>query len=161
MAGLFLGSEICDMAIETEKKGAAFYRVAASQAQTPQVKEFCTRMAEAEAEHEVTFTAMLKPLANYTPPESYPGEYLNYVNALLDRDVMPGEEQGRRLAREAKSEVEAIDFALQFEKSTVLFLYEMKNFVPEADLKVVNDLINEERSHVTQLTQLRKEVCKG
>lgn len=160
MAGLFLGSEICDMAIETEKKGAAFYRVAASQAKTPQVREFCTRMAEAEAEHEVTFTALLKPLANYAPPESYPGEYLNYVNALLERDVMPGEEQGRRLALEAKSEVEAIDFALQFEKSTVLFLYEMKNFVPEQDRKIVDRLLDEERSHITALTQLRKTICR-
>jgi rubrerythrin len=146
------------MAIETEKKGTAFYKAVAAGAKTPQVKDFCLRMAAAEIEHEATFKAMLAPLTAYEPTESYPGEYLNYINALLEHDVMPSEEQGRKLANEAESELEAIDFAIQFEKSTILFLHEMKNFVPEKDRSVIDKLIDEERSHVTGLARLRKTI---
>jgi rubrerythrin len=156
MVDLFLGSEICEMAIETEKKGAAFYAAVAAGAQTPAVRQFCADMAAAEREHETTFSAMLAPLSYFEAPESYPGEYMDYVHALLERDVMPGEEAGRSLAANAQSEVEAVDFAIQFEKSTILFLHEMRNFVPESERLVVDKLIDEERSHVTSLAKLRR-----
>jgi rubrerythrin len=156
MAEIFLGSEICEMAVETEKKGAAFYEAAAAGAKSKAVKEFCLRMAEAEREHERTFKEMLAPLERYSPPESYPGEYLNYVHALLERDVMPAEEQGKRLAGQAKTEKEALDFAIDFEKSTIVFLHEMKNFVPEQQRKIVDRLLDEERSHVISLSEVRK-----
>jgi rubrerythrin len=144
------------MAIETEKKGTAFYESVANTAKSPAVREFAQRMADAEREHEQTFTAMLPRVETYSPPESYPGEYLNYVDTLLDRDVLPGEEEGKRLAAEAESELQAVDFAIQFEKSTIVFLHEMKNFVPEHQKDVVDKLLDEERSHVVELSQFRK-----
>jgi rubrerythrin len=155
MPELFLGSQICEMAIETEKKGAAFYDAVASAAKTREVRDFCLRMAAAEREHEATFKAMLSSLAHYSPAESYPGEYVDYVHALLERDVMPAEEAGKRLAAGAESERDAVDFAIQFEKSTILFLQEMRNFVPQQQRPAVDKLIEEERSHVTGLVQLR------
>ena len=156
MAQLFLGSEICEMAIETERKGEAFYQAAATAAKSPAVSDFCLRMAAAEKEHEATFKAMLALVARYESSDSYSDEYLDYVNALLQHDVMPSAEAGRKLAQEAKSEAEAVDFAMQFEKSTILFLFEMKNFVPEQERDTVEKLIDEERSHLAGLAKLRK-----
>jgi len=156
VSGLFLGSEICEMAVETERKGAAFYEAVARATKSQEVSDFCLRMASAERDHEKTFEAMLAPLERYSPPESYPGEYLDYVHALLERDAMPAEDEGKRLATEAKSVRQAVDFAIQFEKSTILFLHEMKNFVPEHQRGIVDRLIEEERSHVTSLSLLRK-----
>ena len=160
MAKLFRGSEICEMAIETERKGKAFYEAAAAAAQTEAVREVCLRMAAAEGEHEETFKAMLVPIAHYESADSYSDEYLDYVNALLQHDVMPSAEAGRKLAQEAKSEREAVDFAIQFEKGTILFLFEMKNFVPEAEREVVEKLLNEERSHVADLSKVRKTLAR-
>jgi rubrerythrin len=158
MRGKFLGDEICEMAIETEKKGAAFYDAVAHTAASPAVRDFCARMAAAEKEHERVFTAMLSLVHTSAPPEEYAGEYLAYIHALLDRDVLPGAEEGVALAERAQTEREAIDFAIQFEKSTILFLYEMRNFVPEQERSTVDGLLNEERSHVTMLAELRKSV---
>jgi rubrerythrin len=156
MRGQFLGDEICEMAIETERKGAAFYDAVARTATTTAVREFCARMASAEKDHERVFTAMLSLVRGYqAEEESYTGEYLAYVRALLDRDVLPGAEEGVRLAQQAQSEREAIDFAIQFEKSTILFLHEMRNFVPERERGTVGKLLDEERSHVTMLAGLR------
>ena len=156
MSAVFLGKQICEMAIETERKGTAFYEAVAASARSPEVRDFCLRMAEAEREHEKTFSELLPKVESYSPPESYPGEYLSYVNTLLDRDVMPSAEEGKRLAEQAQSEIEAVDFALQFEKSTIVFLHEMRNFVPEHQREVVGKLLDEERSHVVDLTRLRK-----
>jgi rubrerythrin len=156
MAELLLSNEICDMAAEIERKGAAFYNAVAHAAKSPELRAFCLRTAEAERDHEKTFKAMLSSLQNYSPSETYPGEYLDYVHILLDRDVIPGEEEGKRLAADAKSEREAVDFAIQFEKTTILFLYEMRHFVPEARRDTVDELIAEERTHVAALSQLRE-----
>ncbi len=155
MPGQFLADEICEMAIETEKKGAAFYDAVAHTATSSAVRDFCAHMAQAEKEHEQVFTAMLSLVHGYTAVEEYSGEYLSYVHALLDRDVLPGAEEGVRLAQTAESAREAIDFAIQFEKSTILFLHEMRNFVPEKERGTVDRLLAEERSHVTMLTGLR------
>lgn len=155
----FLGSEMCEMAIETERQGAAFYDAVAARAQDTSVAAFAKRMADAEREHEKTFTDMLTRLARYQPTESYAGEYLDYVGALVERDALPGKEAGERLAQQAKGELEAIDFAIQFEKNTIVFLHEMRNFVPENERAVVNALLDEERQHVVDLAATRREVA--
>jgi rubrerythrin len=154
----FFGSEICEMAIETERKGAAFYDAVAAQAKDGAVAAFATRLAEAERDHEKTFTAMLTRVKQYQPTETYSGEYLDYVAALVERDALPGKEAGERLARQAQGELEAVDFALDLEKGTIVFLHEMRKFVPEGERGVVDAVLDQERQHVVDLTATRRQI---
>ena len=55
-------------------------------------------------------------------------------------------------------DVQALDFALGFEKDTILFMYEMRDVVAESQRATVDRLIAEEKSHVQRLTDLKSQL---
>ena len=48
----------------------------------------------------------------------------------------------------------AVDFAMGFEKETLLYFHTIRNVVMEKD--VVDEIINEEKSHIMWLSAFRK-----
>jgi rubrerythrin len=157
--GMFTASEIVQMAVQTEQNGYAFYNAAAQAAQSGRVRELLQGLAQAEQEHEQTFRAMLDVTAESGPPEEYPGQKSAYIQALLDSRVLPDAEAGKAVLAEMTQDVEALDFAIGFEKDTILFMYEMRDMVPERQASTVDRLIAEERSHVRQLTELKSQIA--
>ncbi len=152
----FTGREMIALAIQTEQAGYAFYRKAADKARTERGREFCELMASQEAAHEATFRKMQESVGEFQPPESYVGEWSAYANALLASRVLPNAEVAERLAAGTTTDLEAVDLAIRFEKDTILFMYEMRELVPEGDRKTVEALIAEEKTHVQELTEFRQ-----
>ena len=153
--GLFKVSEIVQMAIEEEHNGVLFYNALEACARNETLKEAAKRLAAQEKGHEKRFAEMRDRLGAYQPAESYPGEYANYMNALMGGKTFPNEEAAVRLAQEAGGDVQAVDTALLFEKNTLLFLGEMRKLVPERDRATVDELIDEEREHLVDLSNIR------
>ncbi|MCS5696835.1 ferritin-like domain-containing protein [Desulfofundulus thermocisternus] len=152
----FRAREIVEFARQIEQKGQQFYRAMAEQAADGRVKEIMLALAAEEEEHEALFTRMLDGLENYNPPETYPGEYEEYVRALLDahvfaRDIKPGE-----IACEAGDPQKALDMAIGFEKDSLLFFYELRQLVPEQERSAVDKLIREEQKHILRLAGQKK-----
>jgi rubrerythrin len=52
-----------------------------------------------------------------------------------------------------KSAKEAVNFAMGFEKETLLYFLEMRNLVKEKE--VVDEVINEEKSHIMWLASFK------
>ncbi len=98
MGGLFRVSEIVDMAIDEEHNGVFFYQALADRAQDEAAKRTASRLAQEERDHEQRFIALKKKLGAYAPPESYPGEYADYVNALVEGRTFPSEEEAAAIA---------------------------------------------------------------
>jgi rubrerythrin len=153
--GLFKVSEIVQMAIDEEHNGFFFYKALADCAENDTVKEAAKRLAEQEKGHEKAFTALRDRLGAYQPAESYPGEYADYVNVLVAGKTFPDEQGAVKLAQQAGGDVAAIDKAILFEKNTLLFLSEMRKLVPEKDRAKVDTLIDEERQHLVDLSNIR------
>ena len=59
------------------------------------------------------------------------------------------------------SQVEALDIGIQAEKDSILFYTEMQNLVKPADHQVILTIINQERDHLNQLSQLKKTILKA
>jgi len=152
----FSGAEMVALAIQTEQSGYAFYRKAAEAARTETVREFCELMASQEAAHEATFRRMQRSVGEFSPPESYVGEWSAYGGALLASRVLPNAEVAAQLAGATTADVEAVDLAIRFEKDTILFMYEMRGHVPDGDAQTVDALIAEEKRHVQMLTEFRQ-----
>ena len=151
--------EILEIAIETERQGAAFYESLAACAQDERVKEECQRLVEFEREHEKTFRHLLgqrdiQRALDSLQPSQLSDEYREYLSALVHSNMLPDEEAARQLADEAESEVEAINVALQMEKNTILFYQELQNLLG-AEVGVLQTILDEERSHVYQLNELK------
>ncbi len=158
MSGIFKGSEIVEVGIRIEKNGLEFYRSLADSSQNERVRESCQYLAAEEKKHVEDFENLLPSLSKYIPPESYPGEYEAYVKTLAEEHVFTDDSVVRDMIRKAPSDKEAIQIAIGFEKDSILFFGEMRKFVPDKDQKVIEELIRQEREHLSKLSELKKTV---
>ena len=153
------GVEILEIAIETERQGAAFYERLATSAQDERVKEECRRLAAFEREHEKTFRYLLgqrdvQRALNSLQPGQLSDKYRQYLSALVDSNMLPDEEAAQQLAEEATSEADAVNIALQMEKNTILFYQELQKLLGQ-EAGVLQTILDEERSHVYELNELK------
>lgn len=154
-AGMFTARDMVEMAIQTEQNGAAFYTAAAARAGSPEAAKLLRWLAGQEQEHEAVFRAMLTSPERHQPAEEYAGQRSGFVQALLEARVLPDKQTGaQRLAAMADDE-EILDFALAFEKDTILFMHEMRDVSSPASGETLDRLIREEKTHVARLLALR------
>lgn len=153
MANLFFASEIVKMNITEEKNGAAYYTSLSNSAKSKALRKEAARIAEQEKMHEKLFTELSERLGEPTVDETYPGEYQQYVDALLNRKIFPDEDSAVKMASE-KSDVDAVNLAIETERNTLLLLEELRKHVPDNELKYVDETINEERQHLIDLNKI-------
>jgi rubrerythrin len=156
MVNIFRGSEIVELGIQIEKNGRDFYNALVGLSRNQRAKETFKYLAREEEKHIATFRKILDSVHKYEPPESYPGEYFAYMNALASGYVFTQEDKGDETAKSTKSDKEAIDLGIGFEKDSILFYEGMKKVVPKYDHKVVDELIAQEQDHLRQLSDLKK-----
>lgn len=155
MGNIFSGSEIIEIGIQIEENGYDFYTVLVDKSKNPKASEIFKFLAGEEEQHTAVFKGMLDSLRGYTPAESYPGEYFAYMNALASEYVFTQKDKGRDIAKKIKSDSEAIDLGIGFEKDSIIFYEGMKKAVPEYDIKIVDKLIEQEQHHLKMLTDLK------
>jgi rubrerythrin len=152
---LFAVAELLDMAVKDEETGIAFYRALAEATTSEHVKEQCLAISRQEEGHAKRFRKMVEEVGQYQSAEEYPGQYEDYVRSLLESRAFPDPGKAAQKAREAASDADALDTAMRLERDTLLFLQEMKNFVPQTHTEYVDEIIGEERGHLTDLTRLK------
>ena len=161
MSILFSGSELLEVALGVENNGAAFYKALAGKTKNKDAKAIYDYLAGEEKKHLNTFQSMLDSVGKYQPPESYPGEYMLYLKSLVDNTVFTDLAAAQQKAEKTSSEIDALDIGMQAEKDSILFYAEMQNFVGRADRKVVNKIIDEEKSHLRRLSELKQVVQRS
>lgn len=155
MGNIFAGSEIVEIGVQIEKNGKDFYETLSNQSKNPKAKEVFQFLAGEEAKHIEIFKNILGEVEKYAPPEAYPGEYFAYMNALAGEHIFTQKDKGIQIARNTKSDKEAVDLGIGFEKESILFYEGMKKVVPDYDHKIVDSLIEQEHKHLLQLTELK------
>ena len=154
-SGIFDVWEAVQIAIEEEHHGLRFYEALTACAQDPALRKAAKRFADEERDHEGACSDMLGTLGLHSEEEAYPGEYIDYVNALIACKTFENEGMAVRLAEEACGDLEAVATAILFEKNTLLFLGELRALVPPKARAVLNEMIEEDRQHLIYLTGLR------
>jgi rubrerythrin len=154
-AGVFSSREIVEMAIQTEQSGYQFYTHAAEKVTSGSFVKLLGWLADQEQEHERIFREMLAEPERHVPPEEYPGQRAEYVQALLDVRVLPDVETGLARLATMKGDEDVIDFAIGFEKDTILFMYVMRDLVAPTGAETVDKLIAQEKGHVAKLLQMK------
>lgn len=162
MAQFFDASDIVGTAIEIERRGRNVYTQAAAAAKNPDVKRFLEFFAGEEARHQGIFEAMAKRVGQAEiPPGSDAGEYMDYVQALLDSHALfCGGAPEKDLANAADAEA-AIELASRFEKDTILYFREMMDLVPPTESATVKSCLEEERGHLRQLRTMLAKLRKA
>lgn len=154
MGNIFSGSEIVEIGIQIEKNGRDFYNALALRSKTEKVREIFEFLAKEEEKHIAVFQGILSEVEQYVPPESYPGEYFTYMNSLAAEYVFTQKDKGAQIAKSILNDKEAIDLGISFEKDSIIFYEGMKKVIPEYDLKIIEELIMQEKNHLKILTDL-------
>ncbi len=152
---LFDIRELIKMAVKDEETGIAFYQALAESTDQPEIKDGIQAIAAEEEHHRDRFKGMLEKAGEWEPVEEYSGQYEDYVNALLENRAFPKPEDAAEEARSVANDAEAIDIAIGLEKDTLLFQQEMRGFISPEYNDFVDEIIDEERKHVKDLTRLK------
>ena len=119
-------------------------------------KDLFKFLADEEEKHIRTFNKILYLIQKYEQPEAYPTEYFAYMNALASEHVFTEKGKGLEIAQNVKSDTEAIDLGIKFEKDSILFYEGMKKVVPKSEHKVIDILISQEQDHLKKLTEIKE-----
>jgi rubrerythrin len=149
---VFTAAEAIEMAMEIEKNGEVFYNEAAAKSADAQVKALFEDLAVQEQGHYRAFQNMLKGAqpAPELPAAEY-DQYQTYVQAALDQALFAGSDKALSLAKQAGDRETALRAAIGFEKDTLLFFYDLRDMVSEADRETVSSIIREEKKHLRRL----------
>ena len=158
MGNIFAGSEIVEIGIQIEKNGKDFYETLAKKSKNQKAKGIFQYLAGEETKHIAVFQKLLDSVHKYEPPESYPGEYFAYMNALASEHIFTQKDKGSQIAKDVTADKEAIDMGMGFERDSIIFYEGMKKVVPDYDIKVIDELITQEQSHLRQLWDLKKDL---
>ena len=155
----FSGSELINIAIGIEGRGITFYDTMARSTKNAVAGEVFKYLADMEREHIKAFQGMLAEADKYQFPETPTGEYTAYLQALVDSAVFTDDLVTSEMATKASSDIEAMELAMGAEKDSILFYYEMKDIMPQRAQPTVNKIIAEEKSHLRQLSELKKKLA--
>jgi rubrerythrin len=158
MVEQFEVDELVKVAVEDEKSGVAYYSRLAQKACDAWLRSTFADLAEQEKHHQQRFERMLADLGGYSPREQYPGEYMAYLRAMTSGRAFPDVHAAQQAAEQCADDLSAVDMALRFERDTLVLMNELRGFVPQRDRAIVDELINEERSHVVVLTAAKEKM---
>jgi rubrerythrin len=156
---LFTAIQALEMALDVEKNGETFYNEAAAKSADPELKALFEDLAVQEQAHYRVFERMLERIRSApTPPTTYPpayyDEYQAYVEVAMENALFAGPDKALALARKAEDRETALRAAMGFEKDTMLFFYDLRDMVSEAEREAISGVIREERKHLRRLVRM-------
>ena len=145
--------EVVEQAVQTEKLGKEFYtQMAEKFHDKAELKKLFELLAAHEIRHGESFLS-LEPQLKDEEPEGW-GEVTLYLRALVDSEFFLGKDKCLPSLEHVKTPVEAIDFALCFERETLLYYYTLREALKGKE--IIDTIIREEKSHIVWLNNLRK-----
>ena len=153
---IFNPGDILQFAMRIEEDGEMFYRKAALNAETKEVRDFFNMMADEEARHKTVFENMLKGIDMNPPAESYRGEYAAYLRDYIDGKIVFTKKEKDRVLSDTLDTLGAIRFAMGREVDSILYYHEAKQFIDKKHYAEVDRVIEEERKHFAKLAEMEK-----
>lgn len=155
-------NEVFEMALQIEQMGYDFYKTMAHNATNTQLRNGYNQLALEEKRHLDSFELLRDSIEKIdTNRLDNWDEVSLYFKALIDTKVLPTSPEKNSLVEELKDEIGAIHISISFEKDTILFLQELNRWLNPEDQQKIEKLINEEKSHILKLLQMKKETVQS
>lgn len=148
-------TEIMEMAVQTERLGYQFYASMAERFKGDGglVKLFKT-LADKEKVHEKTFSELKDLVAKHGPEPVQWEDVTDYLRAFVESEFFLGRAKALPSMERVKTVTDAVNFALGFEKETLLYYLGLRPVVREKE--ILDEVLNEEKSHIVWLERFRK-----
>jgi len=150
-------SEVIEQAVQTERLGYQFSTTMAERFKHDNgLKKLFETLAAKEKVHEKRFSE-LKEITGRVEPEGWE-EASQYLRAIVESEFFLGKHKSLPDLKQVHTVETAVDFAMGFEKETLLYFHAIRDVVKEKD--VVDEIINEEKSHIMWLSRFRETFVK-
>jgi rubrerythrin len=159
MSIVFSSGEIINIAIGIERRGMTFYDIMAKSADNETVRAIFEGLVNMEREHIEIFENMRDEADKDQSSETPTQEYSGYIQALIDDAVFTDDMITSEMATQADSDIKALELGISAEKDSILFYYEMRDIMPQRALPMINRIIAEEKSHLQQLSEVKKRLA--
>lgn len=154
----YAGSEILQMAVEIEKKGKEFYQSVAQSQKDEKAQKVFNFLIDEEIRHEKVFRDMLSQVERDTEKSVYDDtELVLYFSSLVERKIFPDVKEGISMQKFISDPAVALRIALSMEKDSILFYSELLNVTHDKDHPIINQIIEEERDHISRILNLKKD----
>jgi rubrerythrin len=145
--------EVVEQAVRTEKLGYEYYSSMAERFKhVEEFRDLFETLAKKELVHEQRFRELLKMLKD-EEPEGW-DEVSEYMRAFVESEFFLGSDKALTRMKEVKDIEEALEFAIGFEKETLLYFTGLRSVVKEK--VVVDEIISEEQNHIAWLNRFKK-----
>jgi len=147
----FTITEVVEMALQTERLGYKFYTTMSKRfKKQKELKELFDILAKMEKAHENRFES-LKDFVIKREPEDWQ-EAQKYFRAIMESEFFIGKRKSLPSMSNIKTERDAVELAIGFEKETLLFYIGLRGEIREKH--ILDEIIKEEQSHITWLTSI-------
>jgi len=145
-------ADILELAMQLEKNGEAYYLAVAKKAKTPETRSLFEDLAQQEVKHFKVFAKLAEGVQDqpFMTDEEWEW-YQKYLDVTVQSALFQGPEKALAAAAEAKTEKDAVRMAIDFEKDTLLFFYDLRDKVAAAKRDVIDKVVAEEKSHIRRL----------
>jgi rubrerythrin len=159
----FTDLEAVKLAEGMERDGLDFYRAADAAVEAGELKSTFAMLAGEELKHLATFEDMAGELARSKTEEYWDQPDVDaYIRAVVCEKVFPRPDLAAGTAAGMSSAADALRFALQAEKDTVLFYSLCAEGARGQEVReAFGRLIAEERKHVALVGRLLREAAQG
>ncbi|MEN6373527.1 MAG: ferritin family protein [Smithella sp.] len=155
---LFTASEVVEFAERIHENGANFYRYAIQLVKDQEAKDLFAELAAEEEKYEKTLDKIFANIEKSIPEETYAGEYAQYLRNYIDNNIVFTQEAVNKDLAEVKDACSALGLAARRELDSISFYESIKRLVPQDQYEAIDNLIDKEREHYVQLTNMRQ--CK-
>lgn len=156
---LFSANEVIEMAVQIEKSGYTFYDRALKKEQLKNsTRELLTLLRDQEIKHEQFFLSLRDQKDLFSLDETQDWDMISsYIRMITDARLFNDESSAIKLVDKAETDLELVNYAITFEKDTLLFFHTLKEKINgEKTKQIVQEIIQEEITHVFHLTEYKK-----
>ena len=159
----FNDAEALKIAVNIEGEGLEFYSILRKNTKDPKTKEIFSKLASDEKDHlarfQKAYLEITSPTSTVQSCEDYTVDL--YLKYLVDTGVFAQKGEARRLAKEIKTDVDALKIGLQAEKDSILYYTEAaKNTRFNTAKQTFEQLAIEEKKHLKLLAEQLKVLKK-
>ncbi|MBM3188879.1 MAG: hypothetical protein FJZ90_09175 [Chloroflexi bacterium] len=154
------GADVIDLAVQTELRGERFYREAIRKADSAEAKDLFTYLADEEVRHKQVFEGLGGQIVLTQTDVTSWEEAMGYIQAIVDREFFDKDAPIRAIPV-AQNVPDMVRQAIDFEKQTLLFFYGLRDLVQPANRPLIDQIMEEEKSHVRRLSAMLRTADQG
>ena len=150
------GHEILEMALQIEQKGYEFYELMQEKAKSIDLRELFGWLKKEEKKHIDDFKRIISSIDKLQLDAEFKWEQSQYfIKAIYDTNIFSENVEKNHWFDELSDEVSSIQFAISFEKDSILFLEELRGLLSGTEEKIICDLIQEDKEHIVKLLHIK------